>query len=468
MIQKLKSILQKKTVFIITFLSAFFIAPIFARAGISIPPIYDVPFKEDFISANAFIGSEFEVEYNELMQYYKNNLSSYYDSYIIVSYGSYNGLATPTLFYFNEVDVPEEPFVLQHFNHHTRHFQFRFKLQTLNNYLLRKRHNEHGVIEDSNLNYRYGGIGEVVVDFIPPIGTSFTNFTFLLETNVDRQLIYKVNMFNTINVGGKFINDNEIIYNSLSDVTTKGNTYEYIFDVDGDIWKNGKYQGLNFYFKKPENEEINFKIELIENEESKPSFDFIPAFDLSFLNLADTLEKIKQCEFNSDGFGGCFTGLGGSFGGGGGGGRFGDDDDYCNVATYPLEIEKDMISEYGVFTILPCEIHKGKQPNYFKTEQIKITTNVEVFMTYKELEEEFMTNPPEWFDWGNESNNTIKSPTDLFKIINQFMVDNRYLIKEISNMTNNLFGQLNPSIRSFIISIYSMLVVAATAILIRR
>lgn len=470
-------ILQKKTVFIMIFLSVFFMIPIFSvdAKGETINPMYNHLLNDDLFSSNSFqntvVKNDYLDLYNELLNYYNSNLSTAYDSYVVRAQISNClsehitdwSLNKPVLFYFNSKDVNSD-FLLR--NSNTTIHSFGLNLMFKNIY------NVFSLYFDANNNIKVNsnslssGRIELVSSYCHVSRSE--DYRFYFETNLDRPVIWDGGVHggaNTILFKKELYNKGDVMYQSL---VSQGNTY--LFDLDGDIFQNGHYIGLTFYFKKPADGKLNFKIELIENEEDKPSLDFVPAFDLSFGNLAETLEKIKNCEYSGDGFGGCFTtGADGGGGGGGGGGRFGDDDDYCEITNFPMpEVKTNMYSEYGLFHILTCENHRQKSADYFKTTQIKITTNAQVFLTHRELEKDYLNNPPNYFDWSDNADNSIKNPSDLFKIINQYMSDNRLMINEISNLSNNIFNGLNSEIRTFIIASYSLLIVVAIAFLIRR
>lgn len=470
MLEIIKKIFQKKTAFIIVFLSAIFILPISANA-LGIITNRHVNLHDNFFEYNEdTLNSSYKTAYINAVNFVNTeNLTDY----LIFPWGA-NKVAIFTS--FNDITSGNDI----DFSLSMRWYSSANKEFTLNiNNITDMAQVEHYVATQYNVTKKY----DLRPNFCFNPGkhciiNGFGNRTiqdFYSNTSLNIPLKCKGK---GCNVDLDFLDINPYYFESIkyrNVIYNKGDILDFlkppdelIFDLDGDVYKDGSYKGLNFYFKKPADGDLKFKIELIENGSDKPSFDFVSAFDLSFLNLADTLERIKQCEYNPDGFGGCFTGSGGTFGGGGGGGRFGDDDDYCGFSSFPLNVNTTMTSEYGIFTILPCELHKQKTPDYFKTEQIKITTNAEVYLTYKELEEEFLTNPPDWFDWGGDPVNNIKTPLDIFKIINQYMTDNRVMINEVSKVSNSIFSGFNSEIRAFITASYSLVVLVGIAILVRK
>lgn len=441
MLKIIKKIFQKKTVITMIFLSVIFVMPILSVNTVDASDFWnqDFVFHSD-ISADRFAYMRTDIE--------NKNLKNY-----MVFWNTNMGWA-------ELIEVKSDTvitFEVAHVAYSTSTYYYHITFSNMKNNYTATFENRSGNVVKRSENYRNG--------------THIAGATSARKGNIASWVVNTSNSFvylpSSYYSGNIFVNGVEFSpYDNVNldyfDVKT-----EYIFDLK-DLWLNEHYKGLTFYFKKPPQGSLTFDIELIESEEDKPSFDFVSAFDLSFLNLADTLERIKQCEYNPDGFGGCFTGSGGTFGGGGGGGRFGDDDDYCNLSSFPLNIITPMTSEYGVFTILPCELHKQKTPDYFKTEQIKITTNAEIFLTHEELEEEIITNPPSWFDWGDHPDSNINSLSDIFKIINQYMTDNKQTINEISNVTNSIYSSLNPNISKFLTTIYSLLVLTSIAVIIRR
>lgn len=486
MIKLLKKIYFKKKLVgaIIIFLSAIFLLPISSveAKGEEIPPVYEYPLSDNLFFANSFknnsIKNDYIDLYDELIDYYYDNLADYYDTYVIRANiccfgGPFENLYAekPLLFYFNSEDVIGD-FLFINNNYYV--FDFSVSLQfseTLSkiNYLS---YNDNNEIVHNTDRLSINKIYELYNVYLSKEVSS--NIQFFFETNLNKSLVWNKGDYgaNTIMFKNEFYNIGDVMYEDLS--VTQSQSQSYIFNLDGDVFKNNIYKGLIFYFKRPGDGRLKFKFELIENDEDKPSFDFVPAFDLSFLNLAETLEKIKNCEYNPDGFGGCFTGPGGSFGGGGGGGRFGDEDDYCGIVDFTTlpEIITQMTSEYGMFYMLACEEHKKMKPSDFKTTQIKISTNAQIFLTYKELEEEFLTNPPEWWDWNDSEfdydDDKLKQPTNLFKIVNQYLVDNREVINEVGKTIDEVFQGLNPEIKNFIIAIYSLLILSAIMVMIRR
>ncbi len=295
MIQYLKKIFFKKKLaaFIIVFLSAISIVPILSVSakGEIIPPVYNYPLNDDLFHPNSFRNTDIKNDYidfyYELLEYYNNTLSSYYDTYVIRANVSptYSALKNwyldkPRLFFFNSENV-DSGFLLRNRNDYLHAFSVSMKFKNINSiHSLSLGTNNN--IETNNHNLSKGEF-QLASSYMPSNTSEY--YKFHIETNLRKPVIWDGGISggaNTITFRNELYNRGDIIFSfDVKDLEPNENL-KGIYNYAGKAPTNLEFVEYNFVVDNLNDNKFTFYLKDPITEIKTDDFE---SFDLSYRNL---------------------------------------------------------------------------------------------------------------------------------------------------------------------------------------